>query len=1036
MPYFQQFPTTTYDVNKDGVIDEVTDIFRYVDVKDNAISDLATYTWYNIADGERPDVVSQKLYGTPKYYWTFFVINDSLKHGLEDWPLSHQELEKFLEYNFDSNSVVKLKTTVTPYLNEVIYAPAKGIGLDGAFRIEENLEYNFANTLNGLLLVPDVVIKNMENSDIAVIQNYDSTNNQLSVKQGTVTRITVEDAGGSYILPPDIIFAKNNTGQTAEALCALNDDGSIGLAEITATGSGYSTSPVVQVFDGPDVPAELQIFCTAGGTISTTVKIVNAGLGYRRIPRLEVSAPTQSGGTRATAACSLSATGAIESVTITSVGSGYSLNFIPHISVIVPEDSQAVITAEIVDREWVTTLNEFSLSTAFIQAKNDTEIYEQLQVQGINYAIQANNGYVNLQSDPNRKYFPRIEQGFIKSKILGSAGSGQLIVPKDYKTVARKASLDSNVSVSVVDSRPVSYAYNAEGQQVQITRDTYNWVFSSKGPITYEIKKDPLIPGDNTYYTYVTYDRSGGLNPAAATETRKLAEWFEPYPDPEQPGYQGYQVQIDTVNYPTAGWAGNIFNGNRLTSTSTGAEVPNPIFPWVVALENNGPDIQNILYSMSSAAQFGLGWHDSWFRELQYNAITGKIDAVWENYDGIIIYTPDVADVTVTNSIDSTTLLISFGSRSSQLPTDWGYITYSGYIKLTLSGLEIHSNLDGSVPPVYDHIGSYNKTIVDSPLYDNTFTVGNNTTFTVDETTTVNGYNINKLAYYGSGNSGAQSTNYNTGTNYYRFGNDSSFIINSWNYSYSPTTKPFFIPTITGSKNTYYDLRFALKAYQWDGTTVGPEIISNFYPVRFYEGRFDTGSSGTASVILGAEPADGIGPIPENVIYIASLDRAISVSPYNQETSQVINEQWYDPYAKWTESFSPVVYNDIKEKSKLPDGSFSAPLFARNVERALAIRIEERSQVGRGALCHYESLDGKYKSTGDISSLDVTTISESEYAANNDLPSPFASIPETPNFITVAECAQRENLAKTKIRVVKPEHINDFAASFRTLIQS
>jgi len=130
------------------------------------------------------------------------------------------------------------------------------------------------------------------------------------------------------------------------------------------------------------------------------------------------------------------------------------------------------------------------------------------------------------------------------------------------------------------------------------------------------------------------------------------------------------------------------------------------------------------------------------------------------------------------------------------------------------------------------------------------------------------------------------------------------------------------------------------------------------------------------------------------------------------------------------------VYNDIKEKSKLPDGSFSAPLFARNVERALAIRIEERSQVGRGALCHYESLDGKYKSTGDISSLDVTTISESEYAANNDLPSPFASIPETPNFITVAECAQRENLAKTKIRVVKPEHINDFAASFRTLIQS
>jgi hypothetical protein len=109
MSFFNQFPVRTYDANKDGIQDTVTDIFRYVDVDDNRIDSISSYIFYEIEDGERPDIVSQKLYGTPDYYWTFFVINDSLKHGLEDWPMSTQEFNEFMEENFSKFSSVQLR---------------------------------------------------------------------------------------------------------------------------------------------------------------------------------------------------------------------------------------------------------------------------------------------------------------------------------------------------------------------------------------------------------------------------------------------------------------------------------------------------------------------------------------------------------------------------------------------------------------------------------------------------------------------------------------------------------------------------------------------------------------------------------------------------------------------------------------------------------------------------------------------------------------------------------------------------------------
>lgn len=106
MSFFSQFPKIQYDINLDGIKTDVIDIFRHIDVREELIDDISTYTWYEIKNGERPDIVSTRLYGTPDYYWTFFVLNDTLKQGLNSWPKSHRQFQNMLEQDFEKYSIL------------------------------------------------------------------------------------------------------------------------------------------------------------------------------------------------------------------------------------------------------------------------------------------------------------------------------------------------------------------------------------------------------------------------------------------------------------------------------------------------------------------------------------------------------------------------------------------------------------------------------------------------------------------------------------------------------------------------------------------------------------------------------------------------------------------------------------------------------------------------------------------------------------------------------------------------------------------
>lgn len=106
MRFFSQFPLTDYKINGESTTSSLIDIYRHVDVNETLIDDLTSYRFYNIKDGERPDIVSYKLYGSPEYHWSFFVINEKL-NNMNDWPRSYQEQSTYIDRKYDEYSVLE-----------------------------------------------------------------------------------------------------------------------------------------------------------------------------------------------------------------------------------------------------------------------------------------------------------------------------------------------------------------------------------------------------------------------------------------------------------------------------------------------------------------------------------------------------------------------------------------------------------------------------------------------------------------------------------------------------------------------------------------------------------------------------------------------------------------------------------------------------------------------------------------------------------------------------------------------------------------
>jgi hypothetical protein len=97
MSFFRYFPKINY--NTDGLPRNVVNISTAFLLKRIKIDNTFVYQRYILHDGELPESVSDKLYKTPKYYWTILLVNNIID-PMTEWYMDSSTLEKFVEAKY------------------------------------------------------------------------------------------------------------------------------------------------------------------------------------------------------------------------------------------------------------------------------------------------------------------------------------------------------------------------------------------------------------------------------------------------------------------------------------------------------------------------------------------------------------------------------------------------------------------------------------------------------------------------------------------------------------------------------------------------------------------------------------------------------------------------------------------------------------------------------------------------------------------------------------------------------------------------
>lgn len=104
--YFKRFPTIYYPVTINGVnqysiLKDVTINVRFVK---EFLSNITLYDLYDIVDGETPEIISEKFYGTPLYHWIVMIVNERYDY-INDFPLPYDQLVSYVKDKYGEENM-------------------------------------------------------------------------------------------------------------------------------------------------------------------------------------------------------------------------------------------------------------------------------------------------------------------------------------------------------------------------------------------------------------------------------------------------------------------------------------------------------------------------------------------------------------------------------------------------------------------------------------------------------------------------------------------------------------------------------------------------------------------------------------------------------------------------------------------------------------------------------------------------------------------------------------------------------------------
>jgi len=200
--YLDYFDTIEYDFSGKGDFNTIIDITKNVVINDKSSS--VRYLKYTIKDGERPDTVSLNLYNDAQYYWLLFLYNDSLRNGIEGWPLSNTQFDNMIDIEYDNYSFIcpePIPTISNSTRHSEDYFFQKLL-LDKKYYSAINV---YVKDINNELQKSDLKIKNTDHNRFGIILEKGNNNyiNELGIGNKIIDYAYEPEALGTIYFEAD-----------------------------------------------------------------------------------------------------------------------------------------------------------------------------------------------------------------------------------------------------------------------------------------------------------------------------------------------------------------------------------------------------------------------------------------------------------------------------------------------------------------------------------------------------------------------------------------------------------------------------------------------------------------------------------------------------------------------------------------------------------------------------------------------------------------------------------------------------------------
>lgn len=205
MNFFDAYPKISYKFGNLKSDYEFTNLSVYADLIDSIKDDSTVYSFVTIQDGERPDLLSYRLYGNSSLHWTFLFLNDQSRCG--SWSLSYSDLNDYLEellpgqclvcrdteVDDDDRTILEMITRFP--VGAAVYGSVSG-AIGEVYSRNPNLAQIFVNVTSGTFVAGE----NITNALVSPTQSLTVTSISTSIN----ATHSYEDADGEIVdIPPN-----------------------------------------------------------------------------------------------------------------------------------------------------------------------------------------------------------------------------------------------------------------------------------------------------------------------------------------------------------------------------------------------------------------------------------------------------------------------------------------------------------------------------------------------------------------------------------------------------------------------------------------------------------------------------------------------------------------------------------------------------------------------------------------------------------------------------------------------------------------